>query len=201
MVAVSSQSQFSLNTSNQLEIIVYKSVEFQENQATLWTLMERVIKWFQLKLMLLHQWDAYTRLQTWYLVSGTYVACIYDNYWWIGNIRNVCEEEDDVEITFMHPHGPSESFKWPRREDNCCVPIIHIICIIDDRSSNYINWETVQTWIPGRKIHTRNLQYGLMKSKHSDTNSKLFEIMSLKPGLFIIYTYYIILSFYILWIL
>ena len=79
------------------------------------------------------------------MVPGTYVACIYDNYWWIGNIRNVCEEEDDVEITFMHPHGPSESFKWPRREDNCCVPIIHIICIIDDRSSNYINWETVQT--------------------------------------------------------
>ena len=46
------------------------------------------------------------------MVPGTYVACIYDNYWWIGNIRNVCEEDDDVEITFMAPqkasNGPEE---------------------------------------------------------------------------------------------
>ena len=58
---------------------------------------------------------------------GIYVGCLYDNNWWVGSVRSTCEEEQDVEIVFMHPHGPARSYSWPRREDVCWVPLAHIL--------------------------------------------------------------------------
>ena len=26
---------------------------------------------------------------------------------------------NDIKITFMHPHGPSDSFSWPSKDDVC----------------------------------------------------------------------------------
>ena len=61
---------------------------------------------------------------------GKYVACIYDDKWWIGLIRDVSEEEGDVLISFMHPHCPGASFHWPGREDICYVPLQCILRIV-----------------------------------------------------------------------
>ena len=61
---------------------------------------------------------------------GKYVACIYDDKWWVGLIRDASEEEGDVLISFMHPHGPAASFHWPRREDMCHVPLQCILRIV-----------------------------------------------------------------------
>ena len=63
-------------------------------------------------------------------IPGKYVVCMYDQQWWVGNICDTSEEQD-VKVTFMHPHGPSKSFSWPTREDICWVPLPHIIKIID----------------------------------------------------------------------
>ena len=47
---------------------------------------------------------------------GCYVSCLYDGLWWIGSVRSVSEcDYNDYEVVFMHPHGPSKSFKWPQR--------------------------------------------------------------------------------------
>ena len=59
-----------------------------------------------------------------------YVACIYDEKWWIGVVHEVGEVEQDVKINFSHPPGPSSSFQWPRRLDVCWVPIADIVCQI-----------------------------------------------------------------------
>ena len=59
-----------------------------------------------------------------------YVACTYDEKWWIGVIDEVSEVEQDVKINFLHPSGPSPCFQWPRRLDVCWVPITDIICQI-----------------------------------------------------------------------
>ena len=32
-----------------------------------------------------------------------YVACMYDKKWYIGMIQEVCEEEGDKKVSFMHP--------------------------------------------------------------------------------------------------
>ena len=62
--------------------------------------------------------------------SGDSVACLYDGLWWIGSNRSTSDEHDDVQVLFMHPHGPSKSFKWPQREDVCWVSRYHILCKI-----------------------------------------------------------------------
>ena len=55
---------------------------------------------------------------------------MYDNNWWIGLVQSVNFEEGDVEINFMHPHGPTSQFHWPSRNDICYVPMDKLLCKI-----------------------------------------------------------------------
>ena len=48
--------------------------------------------------------------------TSEYVACYYDNNWWIRLVQNVNYDEKDVEINFLHPPGTSGSFTWPQRK-------------------------------------------------------------------------------------
>ena len=61
---------------------------------------------------------------------GKFLACVYDGKWWAGLVRDHSEEENDVRVTFMHPHGPAKSFRWPAREDVCWVPLQSILCLL-----------------------------------------------------------------------
>ena len=61
---------------------------------------------------------------------GDYIACLYDGRWWIGSVCSISEEHDDVQVNFMHPHGPAPAFKWPQREDVSWVDKQHILCKI-----------------------------------------------------------------------
>lgn len=63
------------------------------------------------------------------LQPGQYVACIYETKWWIGNVCKVSIEEQDAQISFMHPNGPCTTFYWPKQRDVCWVPEKHIISI------------------------------------------------------------------------
>ena len=65
-----------------------------------------------------------------YLQVGTYIACIYEKDWFIGVVNNISMPNNDAEIRFMHPKGPSAFFKWPERDDICWVPFEHIISTI-----------------------------------------------------------------------
>ena len=49
----------------------------------------------------------------------SYIACIYDNKWWIGLVDEKDSDEGDMSINFLHPDGPSSFYYWPFREDNC----------------------------------------------------------------------------------
>ena len=55
--------------------------------------------------------------------SGKFVRCSYDDDWWIGIIREVSFEYQDVLIKFMHPNGTSKYFNWPQSEDLCWIPV------------------------------------------------------------------------------
>ena len=59
-----------------------------------------------------------------------FVACIYDGFWWIGLILELNRELEDAHVKFMHPHGPTNSVYWPRRNDICWVPFSQILCIV-----------------------------------------------------------------------
>ena len=47
-----------------------------------------------------------------------YVSCLYDLYnrWWVGITTNV-DKEEDVQLKFIHPWGPSRCFQWPHVDD------------------------------------------------------------------------------------
>ena len=49
--------------------------------------------------------------------SSEYAACYYDSNWWAGLVQNVSCDEKDVEINFLHPVRPSNSFVWPKRNE------------------------------------------------------------------------------------
>ena len=58
---------------------------------------------------------------------SSYVTCVYDSFWWVGMVTDIDIAEGDVKIDFMHPHGPRQTFRWPRQTDSCFVPIKNII--------------------------------------------------------------------------
>ena len=62
------------------------------------------------------------------VTPSTYVTCVYNSFWWVGLVHKVNQDQGDVDIQFMHPHGPRKTFNWPRRTDQCPVPITNIIC-------------------------------------------------------------------------
>ena len=64
------------------------------------------------------------------LQPGQYVACLYDGFWWIGNIYEVDHKERDTLIEFMHPHRITRHFYWPEKKDQCWIPEQHILCQI-----------------------------------------------------------------------
>ena len=56
---------------------------------------------------------------------GMYLACVYDNEWYIGIVREISEDSDDVFIKFLKKDGVN--FMWPRKEDECWVPFVNVL--------------------------------------------------------------------------
>ncbi len=75
----------------------------------------------------IHDFNLPTIFEIGDLNPSAYVTCIYNSFWWVGMITSVDITEGDVEINFMHPHGPKKAFHWPRHCDTCYVPVKNII--------------------------------------------------------------------------
>ena len=72
-----------------------------------------------------------------------FVACLYDGFWCVGMILAVDEQNQEIKVNFMHPHGPANSFFWPRRKDICWAPSSTILCLINTPSTGYGRWFTL----------------------------------------------------------
>ena len=57
------------------------------------------------------------------VVLQHFVACEFDDKWWLGMVQSVDNDEQTCEIKFMHHKGqiPHSGFYWPRRQDICWV--------------------------------------------------------------------------------
>ena len=42
--------------------------------------------------------------------NNDFVACIYDEKWWLGRIEDKSEDKNDVLVHFFHPCGPKTAF-------------------------------------------------------------------------------------------
>ena len=55
------------------------------------------------------------------LEFGQYIGCIYDHLAWIGVVKEIDVENQDILVKFLHPNFPSPSFHWPAKGDTCCI--------------------------------------------------------------------------------
>lgn len=46
-----------------------------------------------------------------------FITCKYDQHWWLGCVLNSNEETQEMQVSFLHPHGPSPSFSYPSPPD------------------------------------------------------------------------------------
>ena len=61
------------------------------------------------------------------LKPSEYITCVYGNHWWLALVCEVNRDQRDVYCKFMHPHGYTENFYWPSRDDEVYVPFSKIL--------------------------------------------------------------------------
>ena len=64
-----------------------------------------------------------------------FVTCQLDGNWWLGCVIGVDPVDSSVKLTFLHPHGPSNSFKYPGSPDIHTLLITDILTVVDPRTT------------------------------------------------------------------
>ncbi len=66
-------------------------------------------------------------------ISG-YVTCVYDSVWWLAFVLETDKDNAEVKVTFLHPQGPSRSFKYPSSPDILIIPSTNILTTVNART-------------------------------------------------------------------
>ena len=67
-------------------------------------------------------------------VSG-FITCLHEEQWWVGCVLHVDEDNREVLVKFLHPHGPSPSFRYPAKENKIIVSLENILTKVDPRTT------------------------------------------------------------------
>jgi hypothetical protein len=65
---------------------------------------------------------------------ASFVTCLYNENWWLACVLGVCNDTKEVKLTFLHPHGPSNSFKYPDPHNIHTIPMDDILTLVDPRT-------------------------------------------------------------------
>ena len=60
-------------------------------------------------------------------LTGSYITCIYDDGWLIGNLIKVSDQNQDPQVKFM-ANSLNNNFNWSLKDDICWVPVSHVLC-------------------------------------------------------------------------
>ena len=63
-----------------------------------------------------------------------FVTCLHEENWWLACVLEVCSDNKEVKLTFLHPHGPSNSFKYPEPQNIHTIPMDDILTLVDPRT-------------------------------------------------------------------
>ena len=58
------------------------------------------------------------------LFVDDFIACVFDNYWAIGQVLDV-QGEEGVNVKLMKPYGKSLFYTWPMEVEEIVFPIEH----------------------------------------------------------------------------
>ena len=65
-----------------------------------------------------------------------FVTCLYEENWWLACVLVVCSDTKEVKLTFLHLHGPSNSFKYPEPRNIHTIPMDDILTLVDPRTKS-----------------------------------------------------------------
>ena len=65
-------------------------------------------------------------------ISG-FVVCMYEDKWWVACVLQVDEDNNTVTVNFLHPQGPSQSFRYPVTPDVLTIPAETVLMKVDPR--------------------------------------------------------------------
>ena len=63
-----------------------------------------------------------------------FVTCLHEENWWLACVLEVCSDTKEVKLTFLHPPGPSNSFKYPEPQNTHTIPMVDILTLVDPRT-------------------------------------------------------------------
>ena len=68
----------------------------------------------------------------------------------------VCSDTKEVKLTFLHPHGPSNSFKYPDPHNIHTIPMDDILTLVDPRtrSGRVYTLSRKEVTVATERLHT-----------------------------------------------
>ena len=82
-----------------------------------------------------------------------FVTCTYNGKWWLACVLQVSDDNEEVCVSFLHPHGPSRSFKYPVRADILTISVEDVLISVDPRTTRGSTYTLTQREI---KLNLRN---------------------------------------------
>ena len=59
---------------------------------------------------------------------------MYEEKWWVACVIQV-DEDDNTEVNFLHPQGPSQSFRYPTIPNTLTIAVESALLKVDPRST------------------------------------------------------------------
>jgi hypothetical protein len=66
-------------------------------------------------------------------ISG-FITCCFEDQWWVACVLQLDSDNETVEVTMLHPHGPCASFKHPSQQHILTISLQAVLTKVDPRS-------------------------------------------------------------------
>ena len=63
-----------------------------------------------------------------------FVTAVHNDQWWIGCVLHIDEISREIKINFLCPQGPSQSFKYPAKQNTLVIPVKDVLTKVDPRT-------------------------------------------------------------------
>ena len=60
---------------------------------------------------------------------------MYEEKWWVTCVIDVDEDDNAVKVNFLHPQGPSRSFRYPAAPNILTISAESVLLKVDPRST------------------------------------------------------------------
>ena len=102
-----------------------------------------------------------------------YVAVEYDGKWWIACVDEIFPHSNEVSVNFLHPHGPSPSYFYPRRPDSLVVDVDDILVQYNENIIYCLKATSIQTF--DFSTPYTSIPHDLLKSRMNNIINNAFK--------------------------